>query len=300
MRYWWVNHKKTFEEEVGGGYLWSPKVEKGGRISEFYNNMTRATPGDLVFSFAHTRIQKVGFVSSRAVSKAQPAELRKDNTSWDTDGWLLPIDWLEMDLSFSPKDHFSVIRGMLPEKYSPISTKNGNGNQKAYFSEISRELVDYVLDNENLDFDDIDAGNGVSNARPIVEDTDARAKVLREIEARRGQRNFREKLLQAYSRKCAITGTELEDVLEAAHIKPYSQEGSNITSNGILLRSDWHTLFDLGLCTINSKGRLEISSKLKTREYRKYRNKKVYVPKSASDTPGEKELKYHRNYVFQT
>lgn len=44
---------------------------------------------------------------------------------------------------------------------------------------------------------------------------DAREKVLREIRARRGQRKFREALVEAYAGRCAITGCSVLDVLEA-------------------------------------------------------------------------------------
>ena len=27
-KYWWVNHKKTFKQEISGGYIWSPKKIK--------------------------------------------------------------------------------------------------------------------------------------------------------------------------------------------------------------------------------------------------------------------------------
>jgi putative restriction endonuclease len=40
-------------------------------------------------------------------------------------------------------------------------------------------------------------------------------------------------------------------VLEAAHIVPYAAGGQHELSNGILLRSDLHRLFDLGYVTVN-------------------------------------------------
>jgi hypothetical protein len=39
-------------------------------------------------------------------------------------------------------------------------------------------------------------------------------------------------------------------VLEAAHIDPYRGEGNNHPGNGLLLRADIHTLFDLNLLGI--------------------------------------------------
>jgi hypothetical protein len=68
---------------------------------------------------------------------------------------------------------------------------------------------------------------------------------------RRGQPQFREKLIRLYRSKCAITGTEVQDVLEACHILLHSKSGNNHSDNGILLRSDIHVLFDSGMIRIN-------------------------------------------------
>jgi len=54
MNYWWVNHKQTVRQEIEGGYLWSPKREKNGSRSQFYEFMREVRPGDLVVSFADT------------------------------------------------------------------------------------------------------------------------------------------------------------------------------------------------------------------------------------------------------
>lgn len=77
-----------------------------------------------------------------------------------------------------------------------------------------------------------------------------RIKVLRSIAVRRGQRKFREKLLRVYGGRCAVTGSSVESLLEAAHIVPYADSGMNSVDNGLLLRADIHTLFDLGLLQI--------------------------------------------------
>lgn len=69
-------------------------------------------------------------------------------------------------------------------------------------------------------------------------------------QARLGQGAFRVLVTEAYKRRCAITGESTLPVLEAAHIKPFSQSGFNNAFNGLLLRSDFHKLFDLGLVTL--------------------------------------------------
>ena len=64
--------------------------------------------------------------------------------------------------------------------------------------------------------------------------------------ARLGQGAFRVLLTEAYHRSCAITGERTLPVLQAAHIKPFSESGPNQIRNGLLLRSDLHILFDNG------------------------------------------------------
>lgn len=82
---------------------------------------------------------------------------------------------------------------------------------------------------------------------------DERERVLRQIVQRRGQKQFRDALLIQYQGRCAITNCQITDVLEAAHIVPYQGEKDNEPSNGILLRADIHTLFDLDLIGIHSE-----------------------------------------------
>jgi putative restriction endonuclease len=55
-QYWWVNHKQTWRQEIDGQYLWSPKTSRNGVRNEFYSNMRRASPGDLVLSYADQQI----------------------------------------------------------------------------------------------------------------------------------------------------------------------------------------------------------------------------------------------------
>ncbi|MFT9027245.1 HNH endonuclease [Acetobacter indonesiensis] len=79
---------------------------------------------------------------------------------------------------------------------------------------------------------------------------DGRRKVLAEVARRQGQAKFRRNLLKIYEGACAISGYNVADVLEAAHIVPYLGQQTNHVTNGILLRADIHTLFDLGLMRI--------------------------------------------------
>jgi hypothetical protein len=95
-----------------------------------------------------------------------------------------------------------------------------------------------------------------------ADDYDARLRVYRNIVARRGQSSFRTALLDAYDRKCAITGCDADAALEAAHLRPYRGPASNTVSNGLPLRADIHTLLDLRLLAIDPATRAIVVSKL--------------------------------------
>lgn len=94
-------------------------------------------------------------------------------------------------------------------------------------------------------------GNEDSEVAFTGSQTDGRAAVIRSILARRGQARFRSLLIDRYGPKCMITGCELLDLLEGAHIKPYRGDEDNSAQNGLLLRADIHTMFDLYLLGIN-------------------------------------------------
>lgn len=85
---------------------------------------------------------------------------------------------------------------------------------------------------------------------------------------RRGQVQFRNKLIQLYGGKCAITGNAIQEVLEACHVAFHAESGINHSGNGILLRSDIHTLFDEGLLDIDSSTMtVVVAPRLKQSDY---------------------------------
>ena len=125
------------------------------------------------------------------------------------------------------------------------------------------------------------------------------------IKPRIGQGAFRELITDAYNRKCAITGEKTLPVLESAHIKPYSEAGPNLISNGILLRSDIHKLFDGGYITVTSKLKIEVSSRIKTefengREYYQYHGKDLlFLPSKISDIPNSDYIEWHNSNIYR-
>jgi hypothetical protein len=97
-----------------------------------------------------------------------------------------------------------------------------------------------------------------------------RERIERSILDRRGQAEFREMLMIAYGRRCVVSGSRVEQVLEAAHIRPVSEGGRDVPSNGLILRSDIHTLFDLDLITIDPDTlRVSLAPNIKDSSYNK-------------------------------
>lgn len=128
---------------------------------------------------------------------------------------------------------------------------------------------------------------------------DGKKRIVREIVARRGQKKFRDSLMLAYDHKCAITKDNVEQVLEAAHILPYNGEKTNHIQNGILLRSDIHLLFDLGLITINAEDYIiKVHSSLNNSPYFIYNNIKANIPNISHQRPNKEVLNIHNKKIF--
>lgn len=92
-----------------------------------------------------------------------------------------------------------------------------------------------------------------------------------------------------------MTGCDIEDLLEAARIMPYRGPQTNHVQNGLLLRSDIHTLFDCGLITIDSASkRIIVSSRLSRSGYRNLAGRKIRAAKQPDQAPSMEALKKHR------
>lgn len=71
------------------------------------------------------------------------------------------------------------------------------------------------------------------------------------VRVRRGQRQFREHLLDAQGETCAFTGETPARVLEAGHLYSYAELGVHHEHGGLLLRRDIHRLFDDGWLAVD-------------------------------------------------
>jgi putative restriction endonuclease len=107
----------------------------------------------------------------------------------------------------------------------------------------------------------------------------------------------------AYHRRCAVTGERVLPVLQAAHIRPYTEGGDHRVDNGLLLRSDLHTLFDRGYVTVTERYRVEVSQRLKTEfenghEYLALHGSEIAVPPDPGSQPAKEFLIWHNENRF--
>jgi len=131
---------------------------------------------------------------------------------------------------------------------------------------------------------------GKFNAGNIL---DSRKRIAAYIVARRGQPAFRKKLLKAYGGRCAVSGCDCPEALEAAHIRPYLGEETDHITNGLLLRSDLHVLFDLHLVSVAHGNTMVTSRELRGTVYEKLKGKILHLPKDANQRSDLKVLAEH-------
>lgn len=138
----------------------------------------------------------------------------------------------------------------------------------------------------------IDAEDRPDGKQPITD-------VLTWANARRGQGQFRERLMRVWNGACAVSGIDCGELLIASHIKPWAKSTRKQKIdrlNGLLLTANLDALFDKGLITFDDSGDMHLSSKLDGRHCRALGLPKPlrFVPEGAKTY-----LKYHRDNVFQ-
>ncbi len=121
---------------------------------------------------------------------------------------------------------------------------------------------------------------------------------------RLGQGAFRILVTDAYERRCAVTDERTLPALDAAHIKPYSENGLHLVSNGILFRRDLHALFDKGYITITPTMHIEVSRRIKEefengRDYYRHHGDSIRLPINPPDRPSPEFLEWHNTNIYR-
>ena len=119
------------------------------------------------------------------------------------------------------------------------------------------------------------------------------------VRPRLGQGTFRLAVTDTYERRCAVSQERTLPILDAAHIRSYADGGAHEISNGLLLRTDIHKLFDLGYVTVSEDGRFEVSRRLKEdfqngKHYYAHHGQQIWQPRDPGRRPNPEALAWHR------
>jgi putative restriction endonuclease len=285
-QYWWVNHKQTFNQEIEHQYLWSPKTSSNGARNRFYDNMRAANPGDFVLSYANQLIRYVGRVADFAFTAPKPSEFGATGAYWNKEGWLLPVYWTRLDPPVRPKDLLALIGPLLPEKYSPIRTSSGDGNQGVYLAAIPREVHDIITARAHVDVVGLETGGANRlSFRTVTDELDDRVETrirgdlslddtIRNatIQARRGQGTFRSNV-HKIEKACRLTGITNPSLLVASHIRPWrsceTPDQRLDGANGLMLTPDADLLFDRGFISFDDSGEVQVSPRFDQEDLRR-------------------------------
>jgi putative restriction endonuclease len=120
---------------------------------------------------------------------------------------------------------------------------------------------------------------------------------------RLGQGSFRLLVTDLYQRRCVVTGERTLPVLQASHIKSIEAGGPHDPRNGLLLRSDLHTLFDRGYVTVTPDLNFEVGRRIKDefkngRDYYALHGRRLAAPSNPVCVPSREYLEWHSAHVF--
>lgn len=314
MQYWWVNQNQTFEHEISGGYLWSPKREANGNFSQFYENMRNVEIGDVVFSYCDGRISQIGITIGEATTAPKPVEFKNAGANWAQEGWFVPVFWQALETPLVPKSYFEEFRSYLPEKYSPLNRRTGDGLQKVYLASVPQAMADILIRNINewetvfgTDLnDELEISQWVEQkieARIVMDPALSVTERQMLVKSRRGQGVFRQQL-EGIERGCRVTGIANKRLLRASHTKPWARCENSVErldpENGFLLTPTIDHLFDRGWLTFEEVGRILLSPRFPTVDSEKLGLVSGQTVLFGAFSSGQEAyLRYHREYVFK-
>lgn len=318
MRYWWVNQKQTYEHEVPGGYLWSPKRKSNGHRNPFYEYMREVSPGNVVFSFAGGWVKAIGVIQSHGYEAPKPREFGQVGAYWDQVGWRVDVRFHELRPGLRPAEHMAKLAPLLPQQYAPLQA-NGHGLQSVYLTELPESFALALADLIGRPAHSIINGLRIADAgMPLVgqglveweehqiaevhadtqlPETIKQAVVL----ARRGQGLFKRRVMEIEVR-CRLTGVDRIEHLRASHCKPWRDADNKERldgENGLLLTPDADHLFDRGFLSFEDNGRVLISRVADVESLRRMGLDPATLGNTQAFTSGQRAyLEYHRANVF--
>ena len=198
-------------------------------------------------------------------------------------------DALQNGLGFSTKDNREVAVGIRPDQVVTYIT-NAEALHKYGADARMLSLLRRATEDEKIEKKDI---------RGLASD---RQKIVATISRYSRDANFRNKVLGAYDKRCAVTRTQLK-LVDAAHILPVpSEESSDHVTNGIALSPTIHRAFDNGLIYLDESYVMRLNnekvSELRTVNldagldtFRSFLDTKVQLPSDRAQRPNTEYIR---------
>jgi putative restriction endonuclease len=171
---------------------------------------------------------------------------------------------------------------------------------------VVRRIVNLGLPQE---LDQIEAARYQPQRSELAERAEVFERPVLERLTRRPYREvaFRRKVREAYGYRCAISGLQLRNgggrpEVQAAHIRPVEQQGSDSVRNGLALSGTLHWMFDRGLISVADDCETILVSRNKVPGEVVDRlvvpGGKLFKPDDPADAPHPQHLRWHRENIF--
>ncbi|SDN62774.1 hypothetical protein SAMN05443253_11541 [Bacillus sp. OK048] len=211
----------TYHEEKELGIIWSPQQDKGGNVPHSWHRMKEVQKGDRIFHYVKEFIVAISIATEDYKTAPKPSILQ-NHSNWNDEGYIVKLDYHELDVALYLKANLSEILSLLPIKYSPFQ-QNGDGNQGYLYLcneelaikllELISELNIYQVNQEQLEL-------SIDNVRrierntliPVIAETESEMKT----KVRIGQQKFRKALMPLWNSKCALCSMTYLDYFERA------------------------------------------------------------------------------------
>ncbi len=249
----------------------------------------KVRPGDRAYLLEQGK--RVG-IFGRGTIVGRPEKLLDPSAGKNPWQVLIGFDVSRNDILWDPDEQFLVDKSQLFRL--PVRKKQWQHQASGITldSKAARMIDSAILGS-------ILIGPGKASLADLTAQEVARRNKLIEQWVRPGQQTFSETVRKMYRDACAITGCVTRAALDAAHIGTAKGLDDNSPSNGILLRSDVHALFDAFLITFTSDGkRVEVSPELIDPIYATLNGCVVARP-SGGPAPSPKCIQQHRSRFLE-
>lgn len=184
----------------------------------------------------------------------------------------------------------TVKKGIARLDYNPFQAENTTagmdlGEMRISFEDATRSCIAAVewADGTTRVFNNPEITRDIEEevAWPTYRPTKGRRSgKLRKVTERPGQATFRAQLMIVYGSRCCMSGCNVAEALDGAHIDPYENPSYDSPHNGLLLRRDLHALFDANLLCVSPRtNTVLVAARLKaSAEYGQFHGKRIATP----------------------